>query len=108
MMLQKAAMSTWYDLMHHVVTLVGGYTQRIHGKRDPGPVRTMVPAEQQREAMRFLLEEAFVPPTWLSDPALSRILPEAWRRRSEDDLQAVMSAQRRNLPGKNGSGHGKA
>src|SRR3546814_5550768 len=50
MMLQKAAMSTWYDLMHHVVTLVGGYTQRIHGKRDPGPVRTMVPAEKQREA----------------------------------------------------------
>src|SRR3546814_18581040 len=73
-------MSTWYDLMHHVVTLVGGYTQRIHGKRDPGPVRTMVPAEKQREAMRFLLEEDFVPPTWLRDPALSRLLPEAWRR----------------------------
>src|SRR3546814_9748134 len=108
MMLQKAAMSTWYDLMHHVVTLVGGYTQRIHGKRDPGPVRTMVPAEKQGEAMRFLLEEAFVPPTWLRDPALSRLLPEAWRRSSEDDLQAVLSAQRLILHEMIGSGHGNA
>src|SRR3546814_7127611 len=65
----------------------------------------MVPAEKQREAMRFLLEEAFVPPTWLRDPALSRLLPEAWRRSSEDDLQAVLSAQRLILHEMIGSGH---
>src|SRR3546814_20390033 len=58
--------------------------------------------------MRFLLEEAFVPPTWLRDPALSRLLPEAWRRSSEDDLQAVLSAQRLILHEMTGSGHGNA
>src|SRR3546814_14039742 len=63
---------------------------------------------KQREAMRFLLEEAFVPPTWLRDPALSRLLPEAWRRSSEDDLQAVLSAQRLILHEMIGSGHGNA
>ncbi len=62
----------WEDEMGHVVTLVGGvYRERKHYGQ-PGVVHTPVPRAKQREAMSFLIENAFRTPSYLVDPDIVR------------------------------------
>lgn len=62
----------WEDEMGHVVTLVGGVYQERKRYGQEGVVHTPVSRAKQREAMSFLLENAFRPPTFLVDPNLVR------------------------------------
>ena len=62
----------WSLEMGHVATMVGGvYQTRKHFGQE-GVVHEPVPADRQREAMDFLLENAFRPPTFLVDPDILR------------------------------------
>lgn len=58
----------WYEQMRHVISLVGGYVEQNHLDFNGGEIYRSIPLEQQREALDFLLENAFSPPKWLVDP----------------------------------------
>lgn len=63
-------------MLGHVVTWIGGvYGERkTHGQE--GVVHTPVPAERQREAMTYIIEEGLSTPAYLIDPeVLRRIEP---------------------------------
>jgi hypothetical protein len=60
--------------MQHVLSLVGGYTIQYKSGTQFGDVYTPIPRHIQKEALAFLLQNAFEVPTWLSHPKfLSRI-----------------------------------
>jgi hypothetical protein len=67
----------WSTEMRHVVAIVGAAeTQEKYGAQ-PGPRFTPVSAARQREAVKFLNENAFRTPTYFLDQAiLRRIEPE--------------------------------
>lgn len=103
--LHAAAMAEWYQMMKQASVLVGGYTFTGRGGADPGPVRRMVPAALQRDAMRFLVQEAFVPPKFLRAAEISALLQGGWPWETEDDLDALLAAQRTVLRDLIGKGH---
>ncbi len=57
----------WNVYISHVTTLVGGVEGTTRMSDQPGPVYTLTPAAAQREAVDFLIEQAFVTPSWLVD-----------------------------------------
>lgn len=62
----------WSDEMGHVVTVVGGVYEERKRYGQEGVVHTPVPRDRQREAMAFLLENAFRPPAFLVEPDIVR------------------------------------
>ncbi len=62
----------WSREMGHVVTVVGGVYQTRKVAGQEGVVHEPVPADRQREAMDFLLENAFRTPDFLVDPDILR------------------------------------
>jgi hypothetical protein len=62
----------WELEMGHVATVVGGVRQRRKHYGQEGVVHTPVPRDEQREALAFLLENAFRPPEFLMVPDIVR------------------------------------
>jgi hypothetical protein len=71
----------WYALMVSTKYLGGATTALDHrGDPDARPAFTTVPAERQREALRFVAEAGFGERAWAFRPdLLSRLAPERWR-----------------------------
>ncbi|MHA7830182.1 MAG: zinc-dependent metalloprotease [Flagellimonas sp.] len=68
------AIRLWHREMAHVLSMVGGYTVQLKSGDQKGLVYTPVPFEEQERALKFLMENAFDVPQWLSEPAyLGRI-----------------------------------
>jgi len=64
----------WSRYVGHVVTNVGGIHQTLKTADQEGPVYNPVPRRTQREAMQFLLDEAFSTPEWLmQEDILARV-----------------------------------
>jgi len=78
-------------LLGHVVTWIGGvYGERkVHGQE--GIVHTPVPAERQREAMAYIIEEGFSTPDYLIDPEILR------RIESTGSVDRIVRGQRQLL-----------
>lgn len=68
--------------MNHVAQLVGGvYTRQKHAGQN-GPLYTVVPATKQKEAVQFLLHNAFDAPAWLEPgQVVQRLAPTGGSRR---------------------------
>ena len=62
----------WRTELGHVTRIVGGVDHQAKATGQPGEVYTPVSAARQRDAMRFLQENAFATPTWLLDPIVLR------------------------------------
>lgn len=78
-------------VLEHVVTWVGGvYGERkVHGQE--GVVHTPVPADRQREAMAYIIEEGLTTPEYLLDPDVLR------RIESVGSVDRIISGQRQLL-----------
>src|SRR5690606_30552623 len=63
-----------YKQMYHVLSMIGGYAVQNENINQIGLVYSPLKAEEQLEALDFILNNAFNPPKWLSNPEyLSRI-----------------------------------
>jgi hypothetical protein len=72
----------WATELEHVVAIVGGSVSREKYGGQLGPRFSPMPPARQREAMRFLAENAFRTPRYLVDTnILRRIEPDAGLRR---------------------------
>lgn len=64
----------WNRYMGHVAAVVGGVERTAKTADQEGPVYEIVPEARQRDAMRFLAEQALATPEWMIDEEiLSRI-----------------------------------
>lgn len=64
--------SQWQLEMNHVAQVVGGLNSQEKVVGQEGRVFTLVPKARQEEAVKFLVDNAFVTPTWLVDPEILR------------------------------------
>jgi hypothetical protein len=72
--LYSELLSAWSRYMRHVQAVVGGVYMTAKTADQPGPVFEAVPRAKQQAAVRFLIENVFLTPTWLQDrQILSRI-----------------------------------
>jgi len=62
----------WATEMNHVANIVGGFNSQEKHIGQPGVRFIAVPAAHQREAVRFLNENAFATPTWAIDKEIVR------------------------------------
>lgn len=62
------ALELWSDFMRHVVSLIGGYAVFYKSMDQPGKMYTPISMASQKEALDFLMEWAFDPPDWLTQP----------------------------------------
>jgi hypothetical protein len=67
--LYNAALDLWVDQMRLVVSQVGGFTKQYKPGQE-GLVHIPIPASRQKEAVAFLIKEAFHPPLWMDAPNL--------------------------------------
>lgn len=58
--------------MGHVLNNIGGVYEHYKTMDQAGVVYTMVPAEKQKRAMQFLIDQCFKTPTWMIDPNVIR------------------------------------
>jgi hypothetical protein len=70
--LYGALIGQWAREMGHVAVVVGGMYQETKYAGQAGRVYTTVPRDKQREAVRFLNENAFATPAYFLDPELLR------------------------------------
>ncbi len=75
--LYGAVVNQWQRYMGHVSTHLGGVHETPKTYEQEGPVYESVPAEEQRRAMDFLLEQAFQTPTWLIETDVLRRIEHA-------------------------------
>ncbi|TMU50748.1 zinc-dependent metalloprotease [Flagellimonas algicola] len=62
------ALELWYYNMKSVISLLGGYEIFYKSMDQPGNMYTPIPLESQKEALDFLIANAFDPPNWLVRP----------------------------------------
>jgi len=62
----------WATEMNHVTNIVGGFNSQERHIGQIGPRFTPVPAAHQRDAVKFLNENAFATPTWAIDKDIVR------------------------------------
>jgi hypothetical protein len=62
----------WATEMNHVTNIVGGFNSQERHIGQIGPRFTPVPAAHQREAVKFLNENAFTTPIWAIDKDIVR------------------------------------
>lgn len=66
--------SQWQRYMGHVLTIVGGVDYTRKNMDQTGGLYTPISEAKQREAVKFLTEQALMTPTWMIDnPVLDRI-----------------------------------
>jgi hypothetical protein len=89
----------WNRYMGHVTKYIGGLEETYRTSDQDGVVYTVTPEARQQEAMEFLLENAFVAPTWQADrELLMRIgapgLLDQFRRVQNGVLNDVLNPMR--------------
>jgi Met-zincin/Domain of unknown function (DUF5117)/Domain of unknown function (DUF5118) len=62
----------WRTELGHVARIVGGVNRQAKATSQKGDVFVPVSGARQRDAMRFLQEQAFATPAWLLDPSVLR------------------------------------
>ncbi len=62
----------WTLEMNHVAAIVGGFDTQEKYAGQSGVIFTPVSKDRQKEAVKFLNENAFVTPTWAIDPKILR------------------------------------
>jgi len=62
------ALELWNNTMRHVLSLIGGYDVQYKSMDQTGKMYTPISRESQKEAFNFLMELAFNPPGWLTQP----------------------------------------
>jgi hypothetical protein len=65
-------LSQWSTEMNHVAGIVGGFNSQEKVVGQEGRIFTLIPKEQQQAAVKFLLETAFVTPSWMIDEEILR------------------------------------
>ncbi len=70
----EATLNLWVDYMTSVASMVGGYITQFKNTNTSDPVYdySAIPAASQREAVRFLIDEAFGTPLWMAAPEITR------------------------------------
>ena len=89
----------WSLYMGHVTNSIGGLTINLKTADQTGPVYTIVPKARQKEALKFLTEQAIRTPSWLQQPdVLARIGPplgaNSVANRQSTVLTQLMDARR--------------
>ncbi|MFB6279646.1 MAG: zinc-dependent metalloprotease [Salinibacter sp.] len=85
--LYESVVGQWQLYLSHSAREVGGVYETFKTYEQDGPVYKAVPAETQREALRFLNEQAFQPPEWLIEADVLR------RIEASGALERVREAQ---------------
>jgi len=62
------ALELWHNSMRHVLSLIGGYEIHYKSMDQEGNIFTPIDKQTQEKALAFLIQEAFDPPKWLSQP----------------------------------------
>ncbi len=65
-------LSQWQTEMSHVAQVVGGFNSQEKVVGQEGRVFTLVPKIRQEEAVKFLVDNAFMTPSWMIDPEILR------------------------------------
>ena len=65
-------LSQWQLEMGHVAQIVGGLNSQEKVVGQEGRIFTLVPKIRQQEAVKYLMDNAFVTPTWMIDPEILR------------------------------------
>jgi hypothetical protein len=68
--LYEKTLDLWSRQMKSVVNLLGGYTVQKKSGNQEGSIYTYVPAYRQKEAVDFLIKEAFHAPLWMAPQSL--------------------------------------
>lgn len=89
----------WQRYMGHVVSNIGGVYETDKTYDQEGAVYEPVPAEKQKEAMNFLIDQAFETPMWMiNSNVLDRInsasAVDQMRRRQAIVLSRLLSSRR--------------
>lgn len=89
----------WYRYMGHVTKNVGGVYENYKTYDQEGPVYEVVSEEKQKQAMNFLLQNAFETPEWMiNEEILTRIehagILDRIRKFQENVLNDLMHPQR--------------
>lgn len=69
--LYDKTLKLWFEQMSHVLTLVGGYTVYFKSRAQKGDAYTKIPKSIQKEALDFLMVNAFDRPDWLTSPEVT-------------------------------------
>jgi hypothetical protein len=85
--LYGSVVNQWQRYMNHATRHVGGVYETFKTYEQDGPVYEPVPADQQREVMRFLNAQAFQTPSWLVEADVLR------RFEASGILDRIRSAQ---------------
>jgi hypothetical protein len=62
----------WRMEMNHVAGIVGGYNSQEKTVGQEGRIFNLIPKEKQREAVKYLLDNAFSAPSWMIDEEILR------------------------------------
>ena len=65
-------LSQWQLEMNHVAQVIGGFNSQEKVVGQEGRVFTLVPKIRQEEAVKFLVDNAFMTPVWVMDPDILR------------------------------------
>jgi len=66
--LYNKSVDLWYHHLNHVASVIGGYDLQYQALDQPGNMFDPIAWSQQEEAIDFLVQNAFHPPKWLTDP----------------------------------------
>ena len=72
--LYDKTLELWFDEMKHVTSLIGGVTIYNKAGFQKGDVFEPTPIDEQKRALKFLIENAFIVPDWLSSPSFENRL----------------------------------
>ncbi len=72
-----ALIGQWTGELNHVVAIVGGSVSQSKNAGQQGRVFAPVPAARQKQAVEFLMYNAFATPEWLIDPEILRRIEAA-------------------------------
>ncbi|HYV96803.1 MAG TPA: zinc-dependent metalloprotease [Gemmatimonadaceae bacterium] len=87
----NAVVSQWATEANHVAKTVGAEDKQEKAVTQTGPVWTPVSKARQQEAMKFLNDEVFKTPAYLTDPTLLR------KFESDGNINRIANAQGRAL-----------
>src|SRR5215813_7109246 len=62
----------WRTEMNHVAGIVGGYNSQEKAVGQEGRIFNLIPKEKQREAVKYLADNAFTTPGWMIDEEILR------------------------------------
>lgn len=78
----------WSTIMNHVASLIGGYTVESNSGYLIDQTHVPIPAERQREAMRFLAEYGMQTPSYLVNADITRRF-QYWPGKSVENVVAA-------------------